>query len=357
MHFLRPWKDFIRANGGFAALQHDFSNYNPPYLYLLAASSYLDPWLSALTATKTISVVFDFVLAYFVFLAVRLRYPAPSLLPIWAALAVLFAPPVVMNSAMWSQADAIYTAFLAGSLYYLLKGRQARAFVLYGLSFSFKLQAVFFAPVLFWLLAKGEARWRDVLWIPLVAFLALVPAWLLGRPLVELASIYLGQMTSSSSSSSLSATGMTLYVWIPHSFTEWSWQFVGIAAITLLLLTDFLLASRRAIHDRLPLLAAFSVLFTPFILPFMYERYHYPAETLSVILAFYYPRYWFVPPSLWLLSAVPYFTYFDVLRASHSIPREWLSFGMLVVVIVLGLRVLRDFKDGAGRLRVSIRDQ
>ena len=357
-YVLRSWRDFIHVNGGFAALQHDFSAYNPPYLYLLAASSYLDPWLSAITATKAISIVFDFVLAYFVFLAVRLRYPAPSLLPIWAALAILFAPAVVMNSAMWSQADAIYTAFLAGSLYCLLKGRQARAFVLYGLSFSFKLQAVFFAPVLFWLLAKGEARWRDALWIPLVALLALVPAWLLGRPWIELASPYLGQITGERrSSSSLSGTGMTLYIWISTSLTEWSWQFVGIAAIALLLLTDFLLASRRTIHDRLPLLAAFSVIFTPFILPFMHERYFYPAETLSVILAFYYPRYWFVPPSLWLVSAVTYFRYLDVLRASHSIPREWLSFGMLVVVIFLGLRVLRDFRDGAGRLRGSIRDQ
>jgi hypothetical protein len=39
--FLSPWYDFIVNNGGFSALKYDFSNYTPPYLYLLTLAGYL----------------------------------------------------------------------------------------------------------------------------------------------------------------------------------------------------------------------------------------------------------------------------------------------------------------------------
>jgi Gpi18-like mannosyltransferase len=39
--FVSPWYDYLHANGGFAAVGADISNYNPPYLYLLAAATYL----------------------------------------------------------------------------------------------------------------------------------------------------------------------------------------------------------------------------------------------------------------------------------------------------------------------------
>ena len=39
--FLSPWYDFIVSNGGFSALEYDFSNYSPLYLYLLALATYL----------------------------------------------------------------------------------------------------------------------------------------------------------------------------------------------------------------------------------------------------------------------------------------------------------------------------
>jgi Gpi18-like mannosyltransferase len=39
--FLSQWYDFIQTHGGFAALKYNFSNYNTPYLYLLALATYL----------------------------------------------------------------------------------------------------------------------------------------------------------------------------------------------------------------------------------------------------------------------------------------------------------------------------
>ena len=144
---LKPWYDFIVQHGHFAALKYDFANYNVPYLYLLATVAYFLPALHSLFAIKSISIIFDFVLAFFVYRCVRLKYRQPNegAIPILAALTVLLMPTVVLNSARWGQADAMYTAFLVACLYYLLAGRQAAAFIAFGMAFTFKLQSVFLA--------------------------------------------------------------------------------------------------------------------------------------------------------------------------------------------------------------------
>src|SRR3989339_892735 len=70
--FLSPWLEFIRQNGGLAALKHAFSDYNPPYLYLLALFSYFP--ISDLFVVKIISALFDVLAAFFVGLLVGQKY-------------------------------------------------------------------------------------------------------------------------------------------------------------------------------------------------------------------------------------------------------------------------------------------
>ena len=75
--FLSPWYDQLAQQGGFAAVGADFSNYNPPYLYLLAAMTYLP--LPKIVAIKLISMVFDVVLATFAALIVRQLLTRPAI--------------------------------------------------------------------------------------------------------------------------------------------------------------------------------------------------------------------------------------------------------------------------------------
>src|SRR3989442_398098 len=132
--FLSQWYDYIQTHGGFAAFKYNFSNYNPPYLYLLALTTYLP--IQKLVAIKTLSVVFDGVLGLFACLILSLRYRR-AYAAIIGVLVILFAPTIVINSSAWGQSDAIYTAFCLGSLYFLLKERPAWACVFFGLAFSF----------------------------------------------------------------------------------------------------------------------------------------------------------------------------------------------------------------------------
>ena len=82
-HYLSPWYDFIKSHGGFAALKYQFGNYAVSYLYLLALATYIP--LPKIAIIKSISVVFDLVLALFTYLIVRLKYEK-SYVPIIAAL-------------------------------------------------------------------------------------------------------------------------------------------------------------------------------------------------------------------------------------------------------------------------------
>lgn len=191
--FLSQWYDFISTHGGFAALKYNFSNYNPPYLYLLALTSYLQ--IPELVAIKTLSVLFDGALGLFAYLILSLRY-SRSFAALIGALVILSAPTIVINSAAWVQSDAIYTAFCLGGLYFLLKERPAWVWVFFGLALSFKLQAIFFLPVLLILLLRRKLPIKYLALIPATFLLMLAPAFIAGRNIWSLLTIYATQISS-----------------------------------------------------------------------------------------------------------------------------------------------------------------
>jgi len=191
--FVSQWYDFIKTHGGFAAMKYSFSNYNPPYLYLLALTTFLP--IPKLIAIKTLSVVFDIVLGIFTYLLIRLKYRR-SYAAIIGVLVVLFAPTIFINSSAWGQCDAIYTAFCLGSLYFSLKERPGWACLFFGLALSFKLQAIFFLPVLLILLLKKRLPIQYLALIPLVFLLMLAPAFIAGRDAGSLLTVYVNQTTT-----------------------------------------------------------------------------------------------------------------------------------------------------------------
>src|SRR5215217_8436860 len=118
--FLSPWYDFIVSKGGVSALGYEFADYTPPYLYLLTLATYLP--LPKLYAIKLISISFDFLLAFFVLLIVRLKYENRV---VWMSsfFVALFAPTVFINSALWGQSDATYTSMLVASISFAIRQR------------------------------------------------------------------------------------------------------------------------------------------------------------------------------------------------------------------------------------------
>src|SRR6266853_1428184 len=89
---------------------------------------------------------------------------------------ILFAPTVFINSSFWGQVDMIYTTFLLGAFYFLVQEKENRAFVMVGLAFSMKMQALFLVPFLFFLFLRGRVRLRSFFWIPAIFCLSILPA-------------------------------------------------------------------------------------------------------------------------------------------------------------------------------------
>jgi Gpi18-like mannosyltransferase len=212
--FLRPWVEFLKLHG-IDSFRYNFANYNTPYLILLYVGTLLR--LPDLVIVKGISIVFDFVLAYSVYLIVG-YFKKTGVTKLLAAIATLFLPTVFINSALWGQCDAIYTAFILFALYACLRDRSNVAWLLWGVAFAFKLQAVFFLPLLVYV--HLSRRWRIVgplIFLAIFGSLSLILPTIEGRPIISTLEIYLSQ-AQHAGSNVLSLNAPTFYQWLPNQY-------------------------------------------------------------------------------------------------------------------------------------------
>ena len=329
--YTRDWYNTIKVEG-FSAFGRNFSDYNPPYLYLLYIISRLIPNTSTVLATKLPAMIADFVSAWLVYRVVRLKY-IDSPVPFLAALTILFVPTVVINSTFWGQLDALYTCALLATLYLVLIKKYGLAVLMYGVSLSFKVQAVFLFPFLVALLIRKEIPWKYFLLIPLAMIFALVPAWIAGRPPLELLLIYPSQ---TGEYKQLAMNAPSVFSLIPASgrFYIYYYHTALIAAVAAGIFYSILVAKSpvKLTPPILLELALITVMLIPFILPKMHERYFYAADVISVIFAFYFPRYLFVPIIMVTISTLSYLpTLFDI----EPIPLSLLAFGIFILLVFL----------------------
>jgi Gpi18-like mannosyltransferase len=292
--FYRRWYDFVVSHGGVEALQYEFSDLNAPYRYFMVVLPHL-PVPSPLAGIKAFSVFFEVVAAFFVYRIVALKYPS-RWIPAAAAFTVFMLPTVVINSSMWAQGDAIYTAFSLGGVYFLLRKRPWWACVFFGLALSFKLQAIFVFPLLLVMVLLGRVPWRSLLAIPAVYIALDVPALLLGASPVKLLTIYLSQ-TSIYPDMTLSAPNIWQFFRGEHGMETMKTAAILLTGLLILTLCLLVVLSRVELTDtRILLIGAISAILVPFVLPSMHERYFYLADVLTVVLAFHLPRrLWFIP--------------------------------------------------------------
>jgi Gpi18-like mannosyltransferase len=330
-NYTRDWYNTIKSEG-FSAFSQNFSNYNPPYLYLLYLIARILPDSSVVFATKLPSMIADFISAIFAYQIVRFKY-INSPIPLLAAFAVLFSPTVVINSAFWGQADALYTCALLATLYFLISNNYILAFLSFGLSISFKAQAVFLFPLLVVLSIKKEIPWKYFLFIPLVMLLALVPAWSAGRPLVDLLLIYPSQ---AGQYYQLSMHAPTVFSWIPDTGRYYTYFYsaglIGAILAGLLFCIIAYKSQEKITTSILVELALISVLIIPFFLPKMHERNFYPADVISIIFAFYHPRFIFAPISM---SVISFFSYQPTLFNVEPISIGILALGVFILIVLL----------------------
>lgn len=280
------WIDYIHKNG-FLAFRDNFANYNLPYLYLLFLCDRIG--LHGLVAVKVIPIFFDFILASSVFLVVQTYKKENIFIPLFASVITLLLPTVFFNSSYWGQCDSIYTSFLVFSFYGIRTRKPLLIWFAWSVAFTFKLQSVFFLPFLLldWLLHRKEKWFYPLVFIP-VFFFPLIPALIAGRPFSSLISIYFSQFQSESK---LSASAPNFFQWFNNNtFDYFQISGIFIALVVVLLVCYGLYAKYYVTIDQKSLVlgATLILLVVPFFLPAMHERYFYPAEIFSLLIAFIY---------------------------------------------------------------------
>jgi Gpi18-like mannosyltransferase len=268
-----PWLTHIRQLGPISAFAVPFSNYTPPYLYLLAAASVLP--LPNLTVVKLLSVLGTACLAISVR---RLLISLECEKHDEAALLTFLLPSVLVNGPLLGQCDAFWVACCLLAVAASIEKRIYVMAMWAGLGFAFKAQAAFIAPFAF-AAVLHERKWWTLAIPPVVYAVAILPASLIGWPLYDLLTVYHRQFAYPwlSNAPNLWAT--------PALFSQRPRFLFGIGYAIATVATGVYVAICSRMRPRLET-ALLSAILIPFLLPKMHERYFFLADVLAFCLAY-----------------------------------------------------------------------
>ncbi len=309
---LIPWYHDIQYGGGFAALKWQVGNYNVLYQFMIAVLTYLP--IYSLTAYKALSGVFDYALAIVAALVVReLVTDGKRWKMTVTYAAVVMTPQVWLNSAAWGQCDSIYCFFILTAFLFLCKERYCFSFLFYGISFAFKLQAIFALPffVLYWFMKKRFSI-LNFLFIPLMMILSTVPALIAGREGGLLISFHIYADQASEGYLYRNYPGFWAMISDAQPENFHGILYTGMAfAAAVMIFWAMLWIRRKVIPVPENALYMFFVLVYSCVLfmPGMHERYGYLYEILAIVIAVILPKTRRLLPALLGISLFTYGSY------------------------------------------------
>ena len=360
--FLCKWVELFRQ-GGFSTLAENVGDYNLLYQYALLLVARTP--LHDLYLIKWLSVAFDYVLAVVMMCAARRFAGRRAALPV--LMLTLALPTVLLDGACWGQCDTVYVSLIVLSLLLLETDRPCGSAAALAVAFAFKLQTIFFFPVVLLGLIHKKYRPRHALVFVLAYLVTTIPALLAGRSLLDALSVYASQ-SMGQYYDRLSYNAPNLYLFFPMlefaSSQEFSWMryIEGVDAkgtnpyltealmpalqsaalyacivLTLLVVVYWLLHAREITPELTLEFALFFAIFLPFVMPKIHERYFFLADMLSVIYAARRADRRFMPllvVGASLMSYVPY------LMRQRPVDERILALAMLAALIVVARDLL-----------------
>ncbi|WP_295214482.1 hypothetical protein [Ruminococcus sp.] len=333
-YFMKSWIDQLKEHPGISGIGENIGEYNVPYMFFLAVIARTP--FSDLYEIKGFSVLFDFIGAFAVILLLS-HFQQTKLFTmenLLAYAAILFTPVVFLNSAFWAQCDFIYVSMLLFCMYFMVKERYALSMIFFGIAFAFKLQAMFFLPViLIYYFAAKKMRALNFLWIPVVFIIAALPAIFAGRGIVDTFTIYTKQ---TSIYENLTMECPNIYVFLPGDYAIFSKVGIMLTILTLGIGACLLIHKGSMDSKEIVLLAVWSTMVCIYFLPAMHERYVFIACIFSIVWAFLYHKDWWIAVGINLvcfLSSVTYLfkvTIFDL---------KYLAVANLVFLIAITIRL------------------
>ena len=293
-YWLRPWMQAITELGGWRSLRHEITNYSVPYTFFLSLIAHMH--VEPLIPIKMFSIFFDYALAGICSLIVYKLFPKINY-ALLAFAAVLFCPIVFLDSAWWAQCDGIYTFFIMLSFYFILDDKPLFASFAAGLSFAVKFQMTFFLPFLIFMYLDRRFKLWHFLNIPLAYIVCSLPAIIVGRPFLNVMTIY----TRQSQTYRYLSNNAPSFFRLPgvEDFSGGVHTAMFLALGVLAGLAFFILLANRKLDKKADVMLAFLSSFAMvFFLPQMHERFFYVVVIFGIIFAFQCPKLFYLPLTL-----------------------------------------------------------
>lgn len=305
---LLPWFEEIRMKG-FSALRTQIGDYPIPYqvlifiltklpgnpMYLYKMTFFLTDVMQAAAGGAIVSRVMKD-RKYFCFTMGIL----------------LVLPGVVLNSGYWSQCDSVWSGFSLLAILFLIDEKYFLSFLFLGAAFSFKMQTVFLFPLFVMYYFREESfSIFNFLIIPAVFLILCSPAFIAGRPVTSLFSVYFMQVYEYHEM----VLSFPSFWALTHVFDFQAYYRFGVMVTFAVLGIMFYFLLNRRINLRKPktlLLAAAVTSWTCVLfLPSMHERYSYLTDLLLIMLVISDRDYLIpgvIPPIISIISYAAYLT-------------------------------------------------
>ena len=370
--FLKGWLDAFRT-GGFKRLAGNVGDYNLIYQYFLLLITKVP--LFELYLIKFGSVVFDYALAFVMMLAAGRFGGEKAKLPVFLLTMIL--PTVFVDGACWGQCDAVYVFFIVLSLYLLATDRPVRSAAALAVAFAFKLQTIFFFPVVLLGLLHKKYKLRHAAVFAGAYVATMIPALIAGKPFMDAILVYASQ-SMGQYYDRLTYGAPNLYMFFPMmDFSvgqpfKWMRYLPGIDAearnpyinpdlfpdlqhaalyaciiLTVILVIYWLLHWREVTPDMMLDLAVFFAIFLPFVMPKMHERYFFLADLLSVLYAAKYARRRFLPLLVVGASLTSYCSY---LMRQVPVDQRVSALMMLAALVIVAHDLLLRMRENRAEL-------
>lgn len=345
-----PWISDLKEMG-FSYLATDRYDYAPSFVYILWVISKLP--INPMTAYKSIHIVLDFAAAG-VMGRMAAEVTGSKSKGICAYGVMLLVPTIWADSALWAQCDIIFMLFVLLCFYCLFREKPGAAMFFYGMAFAFKLQSLFIFPFLVILWVNKKIKIQHFLWIPGLYFLSIIPAWIAGRPLIELINIYMAQGAQDVWSLSIKWANIYQIIGNKYFLLEYAeagtWLILGI-----LMCIMFAMAQKRyrITNEFTVQTALFFAILTPYILPHMHERYGCLADILAILYAVMNRKRFYIPIVQILISFNCYMAYLSHLGAKEpAIYYGVWALAELGLLAIVGLDIWSFMTDKENQLPI-----
>ena len=371
--FLSGWVKVFRE-GGFYTLGENVGDYNLLYQYVMLMIAKTP--LHDLYLIKFFTVIFDYALSLAMMQAAGHFAGKKAALPVMLIVCAL--PTTLIDGACWGQCDTVYVFLIVMSLYWMKTKKPVGAAVMLSLAFAFKLQTIFFFPVVLLALIHGEYKPKHALVFAATYLVTMLPALIAGRSFTDAVSVYANQ-SMGQYYERLFYNAPNLYTFFPlresANRQEFTWlrylsgidgeatnayidqaltptyQNAALFAcilLTLLVVVYWLMHAKEITPEMTLDFALFFAIFLPFVMPKMHDRYFFAADALTLALAAAWPQ--LALPAL-LCEFASLLGYHAYLRMRYLLPMADGALALIAALAILTVVLVTETRQTAAAER------